>query len=109
MEVYILYSNWMNNGDNAVNEVIGIYDCLQKAQQSLADCVNTDLQYHPYDHLSFDGCLPVETYNIPELAAMFYDNPEFNFNVRTVKLWDGDDEDHCETYQTYSIEVRPVL
>lgn len=108
MEVYLLYSNWMHNGDNAVNEVIGIYDCLQKAQQSMADCINTDLQYHPYDHISFDGD-NTTNYNIPELATMFYDEPEFKFDVCLVKLWDGNDEECCETYQLYSIENRMVL
>ena len=109
MEVYLLCSNWMHNGDNSVNEVIGVYDCLSKAQHSLADCINTDLQYHPYDHLSFDGEIPAETYNISELSAMFYDDPNFYFNVRTAKLWDGDDEDLCEAFQVYQIEEWKLM
>ncbi len=109
MEVYILYSNWINNGENVVNEVIGIYDCLKKAQHSLADCINTDLQYHPYEHISLDGSESAEFFNIPELAMMYYDDPNFSFDVTVAKMWDGDNEDCCEISQSYGIEERPVI
>ena len=109
MKIYLLFSTWMHNGDNAVNEVIGTYDCLRKAQQSLAHSINMDLQNYPYEHLSFDGSLPAEEYDFHELATMFYDDPEFNFDVCQAKLWDGENEDHCESYQSYRIEEKELL
>lgn len=109
MKIYLLISNWMFNGENAVNEVVGIYDCLRKAQQSLVDNINTDLQNYPYEHLDCYGNLSAEEYNLPKLADMSYDDPEFNFDVTQFKLWDGDNEDSCEVYQSYRIEERELM
>lgn len=99
----------MHNGDNAVNEVIGIYDCLQKAHQSMADCIDADIQCCPYDHISLDGCEDRMVYNFSEFATRFYDDQDFVFNVMAAKLWIGNDEDCCEAYQSYVIENRIVL
>lgn len=109
MVVYILYSNWMHNGDNAVNEVIGVYDCLPKAQQALADCINNDLQYHSFEQVWCDSERPFEAFRIDELATMFHDDPLFIFDIRSVRLWNGDEGMCCEDYQYYNIEERDVL
>lgn len=109
MVVYLLYSNWMHNGDNAVNEVIGVYDCLRKAQQALANCINLDLQYHPYSNVKSVGGRELEDYFLPELATMFYDDPNFEFDVTSVKLWNGEHEECCEDFQEYNIEEHKLL
>lgn len=109
MEVYILYSNWMSNGDNVVNEVIGIYDCFQKAQHGLAVCINTDLQNHLYEHFSLDEGMSMNDYNVQKLAAMHYDDPDFAFNVWSAKFWNGEEKDDSESFQLYSIEKHSVL
>lgn len=99
----------MHNGDNAVNEVIGIYDCLAKAQHSLVECINTDLQSYPYDNIWADCIGGIENYDISSLAEMFYDDQNFSFDVMYARLWDGENEDCCEEYQSYSIEEREVF
>ena len=109
MVVYLLYSNWMHNGDNAVNEAIGVYDCLRKAQQSLCECVHTDLVSYPYEHIWGNGDKPIEDYDITSLSEMFYDDPDFVFDFTSVRLWNGDCEDDSEDYQFYDIEERDVL
>ena len=109
MVVYLLYSNWMHNGDNAVNEVIGVYDCLRKAQQSLAECINLDLQNRSFKNVWCDDCRLFTEFNIPELANTLYYDPEFDFDVRSVRLWNGDDDVCCEDYQYYNIEQRTLL
>jgi len=109
MEVYLLCSNWMHNGDNAVNEVIGIYDCLPKAQQAAADCANHDMQNHSYQNAWCDTEREFHEYNVFELSNMSYDDPEFDFDIRTLKLWNGNDDDFCEDYQYYYIVKRLIL
>ena len=108
MVVYLLYYDWMHNGDNVANEVIGVYDCLIKAQHSLVECINTDLQSHPYDYLWADCSNDVLNYDIASLANMFYDDPEFAFDAMSVHLWNGSNEDDSEDYQHYTIEEREV-
>lgn len=109
MVVYLLYSNWMHNGDNAVNEVIGVYDCLRKAQQSLAECLNLDLQNRSFQHMSSDSDIDFQNYNIPELAAMSFDDEEFDFDVKEIRLWNGNEAICCEDFQQYNIEQRVLL
>lgn len=108
MVVYLLYSNWMHNGDNVANEVIGVYDCLAKAQHSLVECINSDLQFHPYDNLWADCTGDILGYDIPSLACMYYDDEDFFFDVKTARLWNGDNEDCSEDFQSYMIEEREV-
>ncbi len=99
----------MHNGDNAVNEVIGIYDCLPKAQQALAECINLDLQYHCFESIWCDSSESLSDFPLQELATMFYDDPCFSFNVKAVRMWNGEDGMCCEDYQHYYIEERTVL
>lgn len=99
----------MHNGDNAVNEVIGVYECLPKAQQALVDCINHDIQYHRFEQIWCDSKKPFEEYRIEELAKMFYDDPEFDFDVKSIRLWNGEDGMCCEDYQYYNIEERLLL
>lgn len=108
MMVYLLYSNWMHNGDNAVNEVIGVYDCLRKAQHSLCECMFSDLVSYPFEHLWGNGECPIEYYDIPRLAETCYDSPEFKFDVTAVRLWNND-EDSTESFQSYEIEEKEVF
>lgn len=109
MVVYLLYSNWMHNGDNAVNEVIGVYDCLQKAQQTLADCINLDLKNRSFKNVWCDTEQPFETFCIPELANMDYTDPNFKFEISSIRFWNGDEEDCCEDYLHYDIEQRTLF
>mgnify|MGYP006903482592 CR=1 FL=1 len=108
MVVYLLYSNWMHNGDNAVNEVVGVYDCLQKAQHSLCEILQLDLSSYPFDNIEGDGQCDIKDYNIADLANMFYDDPDFSFDFKSIRLWNGADEDYSEDYRSYSIEERTV-
>lgn len=108
MVVYLLYSNWMHNGDNAVNEVIGIYDCLPKAQQALVENIYVDLKSHPYNNVWGDCSGDILKYDIYKLSSMFYDDPSFRFDVTKVKLWNGD-ESYCEDFQTYTIKEYEVM
>jgi hypothetical protein len=108
MVVYLLYSNWMHNGDNAVNEVVGVYDCLRKAQQSLCEFLYSDLNSYPFDNIEGDGQGDIKDYNIAELANMFYDDQEFKFDFTSVRLWNGENEDDSEDYQNYNIEKCSV-
>lgn len=108
MVVYLLYSNWMHNGDNAVNEVIGVYDCLKKAQHSLCQCIVSDLVAHPFDHIVGDCECQIENYDISSLAEMEYTDASFKFDVSSVRMWNGE-EGLCEDYQHYYIEEREVF
>lgn len=109
MVVYLLYSDWMHDGDNVVNEVIGVYDCLVKAQHSLAECINSDLQSYPYENIWADCSNDILNYDIANLANMFYDDPDFVFDVMSVRLWNGTNKEDSEDYQYYSIEKRAVF
>lgn len=108
MKVYLLISDWMHNGNNAVNEVAGVYETMRKAQKALVESIYHDLQHHEYEYLKGDGPKPLTEYPIQGLAAIFEDNPEFRFDVTKASLWNGD-EDISEDYQNYRIEEREVL
>lgn len=109
MKVFLLYSNWMHNGDNAVNEVVGVYDCLRKAQHSLVECINFDLQNRSFQHISCDSDCDFQDYDIPTLTNTSFDDDNFDFDVRELKLWNGDEESCCEDFQQYNIEQRMLL
>lgn len=64
----------MHNGNNSVNEVIGVYDCLKKAQLAIIESINTDLQFYPYDNIWADCTGNILDYDIPLLANMNYDD-----------------------------------
>lgn len=108
MVVYLLYSNWMHNGDNAVNEVIGVYDCLRKAQHSLCECINSDLIAYPFEYIWGDCECPIDNFDIPSLANTNYDDGLFKFDVCSARLWNGDEE-NSEDFQYYYIEERIVF
>ncbi len=91
-----------------MNEVVGVYDCLKKAQQSLCEFLYSDLNSFPFDNIEGDGITNIKDYNITELANMFYDAPEFQFDFVSVRLWNGRDIEYSEDYQTYNIEERKV-
>lgn len=98
----------MHNGDNAVNEVTAVFDCLKKAQKALAEDICRDLRNHPYENAKSNGSKRFEDYPLPEMENMFYDNPEFEFDITSASLWNGD-EDISEDYQNYRIEEKMVL
>ena len=108
MVVYLLYSSWMHNGDNAVNEVIGVYDCLQKAQHSLCECIFSDLVSHPFEHIWGDCECRIDKYDILSLVEMDYNDDLFKFDVRSARLWNGEEE-ITEDYQYYNIEEKEVF
>ena len=108
MKVYLLISDWMHNGDNTVNEVSGVFSCLKKAQKAMAEDICLDLQNHPFENTKCNGSKNLEDYPLYEMKNMFYDNPDFEFDVTSASLWNGD-EDISEDYQNYRIEERELL
>ena len=108
MVVYLLYSSWMHNGDNAVNEVIGVYNCLQKAQHSLCECIVSDLVAHYFEHIWGDCECQIDKYDILSLVEIDYNDEFFKFDVRSVRLWNGEDE-VTEGYEYYNIEEKEVF
>ena len=108
MKVYLLISDWMHNGDNTVNEVSGVFGCLKKAQKAMAEDICLDLQNHPFENAKCNGSKKLEDYPLTEMKDMFYDNPDFEFDVTSASLWNGD-EDISEDYQNYRIEEREIL
>ena len=110
MVVYLLYSNWMLNGDNAVNEVIGVYDCLRKAQQAVISNIHLDLQNRSFKHVKCDSSLNFDSYDIQDLSSLDFNDMNFNFDATTVRFWNGgEDDDLCEDYLQYDIEERLLL
>ena len=88
-----------------MNEVIGVYDCLQKAQHSLCECIFSDLVSHHFDH----NCeCQIDKYDILSLMEMDYNDDLFKFDVSSVRLWNGEEE-ITEEYQYYNIEEKDVF
>lgn len=108
MKIYILFSDWMLNGNNSVNEVKGVYDCLKKAQHALIDSINVDLQAYPYNNIWADCTGNILDYDIPSLANMNYDDKDFCFDATIARLW-NDNENCSENYITYFIDEYEVL
>jgi len=108
MKVYLLISDWMHNGDNTVNEVSGVFDCLKKAQKAMAENICLDIKNHPYKSAKCDGSHRLEDYPLTEMNGMFYDSQDFGFDATNASLWNGE-EDISEDYQNYRIEEREVL
>ena len=109
MVVYLLCSNWMYNGDNAVNEIIGIYDCLPKAQHALIDCLKKDLQHSSYNYFRSNDDTLTNISDIPDLLEKLCTNNCTLSNIESAKIWNGDDETFCEDYQSYHIEKHLVM
>lgn len=65
MKVYLLISDWMHNGDNTVNEVSGVFDCLKKAQKAMAEDIEEWLMEHDDSYNS--NC----TYQVVTKASLF--------------------------------------
>lgn len=100
----------MHHGDNVVNEVIGVYDSLAKAQHALIDNVIVDLQYSSYHNFWSDcNILEERNINLVDWANNVFANHNLCLNIKFVRMWNGDDEQYCEDYQNYHIEERQVI
>lgn len=107
--VYLLVSNWMCNGNNSVNDIIGVYDSLAKAQKAMVEDIDHVLQYHRYEHMETDSPDDLSKTDFHQLANMFHDDPNFSFDAAYVRLYNGKDDELCEDYQRYNIEEFEVM
>lgn len=99
----------MNSGDNVVNEVIGVYDCLAKAQHALVENLKIDLQHTSYDNFWSDCGINFNKNCFLEHSNIFFDDKDFSFNFSSVRMWNGEDDQCCEDYLNYHIEERQVI
>lgn len=109
MELFILVSNWMHNGENVINDITGVFDSRIKAQKSLAESLHLDLQNHSYNNVWCDSSIPFDSFSLPDLAALSYEDPSFCFPVNSIRFWNGEDEFDCEDYLHYEIQQRELL
>jgi hypothetical protein len=90
----------MNGGP--VEEIKMSFDDKREAQSYLVCNLHMDLQYGGFNNMSEIG----ETLPIDELQNMFYDDPEFKFDVDYLALWNGEELEESDHFCVYEITER---
>lgn len=103
MKVYILTSN-SSLEERGFNGLEGVFESLKRAQKSMAEAIETDLQNHPWTGGECNGTKDIFEYDFYGMKNMFASDPDFDFDATTATL--HDDEDN---YVDYSIEKREVI